>query len=202
MPFLTTFLYSQLLFTPQLPDHDFSGQTIIVTGSNTGLGLEAAKHFLHLHCGRLIIAVRNTSKGESAKRTLLDSHPDTSADQIEVWPLDLSSQQSVRAFADRASTQLERIDVLVENAGSSAQQFALSPDGWENTLQTNVISTCLLATLMLPQMRKTSARFQTTPHLVVVTSDMHATAKFAERDAPEGILKALNDEKKFDPSDR
>lgn len=206
MAFLTTFLYSQLLVTPQLPSHDFSKQTIIVTGSNTGLGFEAAKHFLHLHCAKLIIAVRTTSKGEDAKQALLSTLSDDglqiSPSQIQVWALDLSSSKSVRAFADRASTELERVDVLVENAGIDVQKFALSEDGWETTLQTNVISTCLLALLMLPKMRETAERFDTRSHLVVVTSDMHYMATFSERNAPEGILKALNEEKTFNASDR
>jgi retinol dehydrogenase 12 len=202
MPFFTTFLYSQFFVTPQLPDHDFSKQTIIITGSNTGLGLEAAKHFLQLHCARLIIAVRNTSKGETAKQSLIDALPQISPSQIQVWPLDLSSSKSVRAFAHRATTELERVDVLVENAGMEAQTFELSEDGWESTLQTNVISTCLLAMLMLPKLKETGETFKTTPYLEVVTSDTHYFAAFAERDAKEGILQALNNEEKFNQSDR
>jgi NAD(P)-dependent dehydrogenase (short-subunit alcohol dehydrogenase family) len=202
MPFLTTFLYSQLFVTPQLPNHDFSNQTIIVTGSNTGLGCEAAKHFLALHCATLVIAVRNTSKGESAKKSLLDTLPNVTSSQIQVWPLDLSSSTSVRAFAHRASAELERVDVLVENAGIDAQKFKLSEDGSETTLQTNVISTCLLAVLMLPKMRKTGEKFKTRPHLEIVTSDTHYVAGFKERNAEGKILKALNDEQRFNQSDR
>lgn len=202
MPFLPTFLYSQIFVTPQLPDHDFSDQTVIITGSNTGLGLETAKHFLRLHCGKLIIAVRNISKGESAKKTLLDANQDISPAQIEVWHVNLLSSDSVRAFADRASSELQRIDVLVANAGILTPSFTLSADGWESALQTNVISTCLMGLLMLPKLRETGERFGTTPHLVVVTSDIHYMARFAERDAPEGILKALNKEEKFNKSDR
>jgi hypothetical protein len=68
--------------SPQLPNHDFSNQTIIITGSNTGLDFEAAKHFLAHHCATLITAVRNTSKGESAKKSLLDTLPNITSSQI------------------------------------------------------------------------------------------------------------------------
>ncbi len=199
---LLSCLYSQFFVTPTLPDHDFSNQTIIVTGSNAGLGFEAAKHFLALRCSKIIIAVRSTSKGEAAKQSLLDTIPYVSPSQIEVWALDLSSFKSVRAFADRASSQLGRVDVLVENAGLDEGRFVLSEDGWERTLQINVISTCLLAILMLPKLRETAERFKVTPHLVVVTSDTHYWAKFEERNAEGGILKALNEEKTFNASDR
>ena len=197
-----SFLYSQFFVTPTFPDHDFSNQTIIITGSNTGLGFEAAKHFLALRCSKLIVAVRSTTKGESAKQSFLETIPHISASQIEVWPLDLSSFKSVRAFADRASSELERVDALVENAGLDEGRFVLSEDGWESTLQINVISTCLLAVLMLPKLRDTAERFKATPHLVLVTSDMHYWAKFEERNAEDGILRALNDEEKFNSWDR
>ena len=204
MPYMTTFLYSQLFVTPQLPPHDFSGQTVIVTGSNTGLGLETARHFLNLRCSKLIIAVRNISKGQDAKRSLLSTSPPSgvSAPQIEVWPLDLSSSDSVRTFAHRASTSLSRVDVLVLNAGINAQKFALSDDGWETTLQINVISTCLLAVLMVPKLRETGEKFKVVPHLEVITSDVHFVASFPERKAKNGIMKALNSQEKFSEMER
>lgn len=199
---LASALYSQFFVTPTLPNHDFSNQTIIVTGSNTGLGFEAAKHFLALNCSKIIIAVRTISKGKLAKQSLLSTIPYVSPSQIEVWTLDLSSFKSVRAFADRASSQLDRVDVLVENAGLDEGKFMLSEDGWERTLQINVLSTCMLAVLMLPKLRETAERFKVTPHLVVVTSDTHYWAKFEERNTEGGILKALNEEEKFNSSDR
>src|SRR2546423_3811974 len=110
---VTQFLWSQLFFTPPYPAADFSGQTVIVTGSNTGLGLEAGRHFARLNCAKLILAVRTKSKGEEAKESILASTKRTS-DCIEVWDLDLLSTASVKAFATRAQ-QLDRLDVLVEN---------------------------------------------------------------------------------------
>jgi NAD(P)-dependent dehydrogenase (short-subunit alcohol dehydrogenase family) len=113
--FLSQFLYSQFFVTPPYPAYDFTGQTVIVTSSNTGLGLEAARHFARLNCAKLILAVRTKSKGEEAKESILASTKRTS-DCIEVWDLDLSSTASVKAFAARAQ-KLDRLDVLVENAG-------------------------------------------------------------------------------------
>src|SRR5438045_5791845 len=101
MPFITTFLYSQFFVTPPVPDHDFNGQTVVVTGSNTGLGLEAARHFVRLNAAKVILAVRSVEKGEAAKRDILQTTRRT-VDCIEVWPLDLARYDSVKQFVARA----------------------------------------------------------------------------------------------------
>ena len=195
LQFLLHFLHSQLFVTPPSPTHDFTGQTVIVTGSNTGLGLEAARHFARLNCAKLILAVRTASKGENAKESILASTKRTS-DCIEVWDLDLSSTVSVKAFASRAQ-RLERLDVLVENAGVlSSEKFTVTAEGNEIGLQTNVISTFLLALLLLPKMRETAQRFGSLPHVVVVTSDMHNFASFKEKEKND-IYAELNNEKAY-----
>ncbi|ERF74162.1 hypothetical protein EPUS_09246 [Endocarpon pusillum Z07020] len=61
-------LYSQFFVKLPIPIHSFSGQTIIVTGSNTGLGREAANHIVRLGVSKVILAVRKIRKGEDAKR--------------------------------------------------------------------------------------------------------------------------------------
>src|SRR5256885_745444 len=195
---VTQFLWSQLFFTPPYPAADFSGQTVIVTGSNVGLGLEAARHFARLNCAKLILAVRTVSKGEKAKESILSSTKRT-ADCIEVWPLDLSSSASVKAFAQRADG-LERLDILVENAGVNVAGWELM-EGVEATLQVNVINTFLLALLMLPKLRATRKRYGTAPHLEIVSSGAHVMAAFKERDEKE-IYAKLNDEKAFNLFDR
>jgi retinol dehydrogenase 12 len=198
MGFVTQTLYSQLFFTPPYPTHDFTGQTVIVTGSNVGLGLEAARHFARLNCAKLILAVRTISKGEKAKESILSSTKRTS-DCIEVWPLDLSSSASVKAFARRAGG-LERVDVMVENAGLSVAGYEIM-EGNEASLQVNVINTFLLALLMLPKMRETAKKFGTTPHLEIVSSEAHFMAGFPEKNEDD-IYAKLNDEKEFKLFDR
>jgi len=83
-----TFFYSQLFRAPSYPTQTFVNQTVIVTGSNTGLGFEAARHFYRLSCAKLILAVRTISKGQSAKEDIVRSVKHrTEADAIEVRPL-------------------------------------------------------------------------------------------------------------------
>ena len=118
------FLYSQFLVTPPKVTRLFTDQTVIVTGSNTGLGLEAARQIVTLNAARVILAVRTTSKGEAAKKAIEESTGRTGV--VEVWPLDLSSYESVKHFAVRATKELHRVDVLLENAGMQNLKFEIT----------------------------------------------------------------------------
>jgi NAD(P)-dependent dehydrogenase (short-subunit alcohol dehydrogenase family) len=108
-------IYSQLIMKLPYPTASCAGQTIIVTGSNTGLGKEAARHFARLGASKVILAVRNIKSGEEAKKDIQNSTK-CSAAVLEVWPLDLSSYDSIKSFADKASN-LPRLDVILEDAG-------------------------------------------------------------------------------------
>lgn len=194
--FLGTLLYSQYRETIPQIDTSFEGKTVIVTGANTGLGLETARHYTRLGAEKVIIACRTVSKGETAKKSIEESTKRTGV--VEVWQLDLASHDSVKAFATRASTELTRLDILIENAGIQAANF--SPvEGFESTISINVISTFLLGLLLLPKLKETAAKFDTLPHLVVVSSDVHFLSSLSEKSSPS-ILDGLNDPKNFGPA--
>ncbi|KAJ9618363.1 hypothetical protein, variant [Exophiala oligosperma] len=197
-----TFLHSQFLVTPPYPEHSFAGQTVIVTGSNVGLGLEAARHFYRLNCAKLVLAVRTVSKGQSAKEDIVRSvRHRTDADAIEVWPLDLTSTASTLAFAQKAKTELSRLDVVVENAGISNPTWHVH-EGFEAVIQVNVINTLLLALSLLPKLTETKNRFpDSTPHLEIVSSEVHKFTKFPEANAPD-LYQTLNDEASSNLYDR
>ncbi|KAL8753051.1 MAG: hypothetical protein Q9199_005317 [Rusavskia elegans] len=178
----------QLFANLPYPETPFTDQIVIVTGSNTGLGLEAARHYLRLGAARVILAVRSLEKGEAAKRSLDESEKRLGV--VEVWHLDLSSYDSVKQFAKRAN-DLPRLDVLLENAGIATGQFRITEDN-ESTITTNVVSTFLLALLLLPKLRESSTKFNTTPHLTIVTSEVHFFANFPEKDSPN-IFDTLSD---------
>lgn len=198
-----TFLYSQLFVTPPYPSASFAGQTVIVTGSNVGLGLEAARHFYRLNCAKLILAVRTPSKGEAAKEDIARSvqHRSDASDAIKIWPLELGSTTSTLAFAERVKTELPRVDVLVEGAGISGRTWAVS-EGFELSIQVNVINTFLLALSLLPKLAETKTRFpESQPHLTIVSSEAHRLTKFNEINAPD-IYEMLNDEKSWNGPER
>jgi NAD(P)-dependent dehydrogenase (short-subunit alcohol dehydrogenase family) len=191
------FLYDQLLLNLPLPTTPFTGRTVIVTGSNVGLGLEAARHFTRLNAAKVILAVRNTTAGESAKSSIEKST--NRQNVVEVWPLDLSSYASVLAFAQRCQT-LPRLDVLLLNAAIATTKFSLA-EGHETTLTVNVVSTFLLAALLLPKLAATRKECGMLTHCTIVSSGVHGWTSFKERDA-ESIFKVLDDQKTADMPDR
>ncbi|KFY40148.1 hypothetical protein V494_03621 [Pseudogymnoascus sp. VKM F-4513 (FW-928)] len=149
------------------------GKTYIVTGSNVGLGFEASKHLVAVGAAKVIMAVRNTSAGETAKADIEAATGTTGV--AEVWALDLSSYDSVKAFAKRAAG-LERIDALIENAGVAAFERTMA-EGHLLNITVNVISTLLLAVLLLPKLSEDAKKFGIVPHIAVVSSGVGFDAK-------------------------
>ncbi|KAF6217717.1 hypothetical protein HO133_006544 [Letharia lupina] len=194
---LLNFFYTQLFVKLPYPTHSFSGQTIIVTGSNTGLGLEAARHFTRLGAAKVILAVRSLSKGEAAKESIENSTDRKGV--VEVWHLDLGNYESVKEFAKKAEG-LARLDILVENAGIAREVWSVLEDN-EATITTNVVSTFLLGLLLLPKLRESGQKFDVTPRVVVTCSEVHAWSSFTERKS-ENIFDALNDKESANMADR
>ncbi|KPM41846.1 hypothetical protein AK830_g4749 [Neonectria ditissima] len=174
-------------------------QVIIVTGSNVGLGLETSRHLLRLGVGKLIMAVRNPTKGEAARKELLASTGRDAA-STEIWELDMDSYDSVKAFSERAS-QLPRLDGVLANAGLMTSKFSLS-EGNEKTLNVNVISTFLLCLLLLPKMRESEHQTGNPCRFVIPNSAMHYWAPLGELEAVDEIMSRLNDSKKANMSGR
>lgn len=144
-----------------------SGNTYIVTGANTGLGFEAAKHLVALGAAKVILGVRNLGAGEMAKAKIQKATGKTNV--AEVWALDLTSYDSVKAFAQRAMGTQDRIDALIENAAVAMSQRAVA-EGHVVPVTVNVLSTLLLGVLLLPKMSESAQRFNNLPHLTIVTS--------------------------------
>lgn len=120
---------------------DQSGRVFVVTGANSGIGLEAAKA-LARKGARVVMACRNRSRAETARAEV--------GGDAEVRELDLGSQASVRAFAEAWDGP---IDVLINNAGVMAVPFARTVDGFESHFGTNFLGPFALTGLLLPQVR-------------------------------------------------
>ena len=180
------FLRSQVLTKLPYPTKKFTGQTIIVTGSNVGMGLEAARHFVRLDAAKVILAVRSITKGEAAKESIEESEKRPGV--AEVWELDLAKYSSVKAFAERAMT-LDRLDVVVANAGMYTFDFTMAEDN-EITITVNVVSTFLLGLLLLPKLRETAVKFDKEVVLTFTGSFVHFMTQFPERKS-ENIFEAL-----------
>ncbi|ATZ53833.1 hypothetical protein BCIN_09g06040 [Botrytis cinerea B05.10] len=198
MSFFLNHLKSHTLVTLPIPEKKFTGKTIIVTGSNSGLGLEAARWFVRLDAQKVILAVRSLSKGEAARQSIISS-TSCSPDTLEVWNLDLCSQSSVREFAHRANA-LPRLDVLVSNAGIYVFDFEVAEEN-EETICVNVINTFLLALLLLPKLRETSIEYDTRGVMTFTGSFVHHLTTFPERRAGN-VFEELRVEERADMKDR
>jgi NAD(P)-dependent dehydrogenase (short-subunit alcohol dehydrogenase family) len=197
MPFLSTVegvsstVYSNIFIHLPYPKGDASGQTIIVTGSNQGLGFEASRHLLRLGVTKLIMAVRDLKKGEAAKQELLHS-TGREENSIEVWLLDMDSYASVKAFASRAEA-LPRLDALLANAGLATNTFSVSEED-ERTITVNVVSTFLLIALLVPKLQESASKLNITPRITIPNSALHYVAPVAELDPKHegGVFECLN----------
>lgn len=181
------FLKTQFKSLPY-PDQDYNGQTVIVTGANVGLGLEAARHFTRLGAAKVILACRDPEKGRVARADIEAST--SKKDVVEVWQVDMSSFQSVKDFCKRAETELDRLDLVVENAGVATGTYIEADGGFESTIAINVVSTFLMLLLLLPKLRRTASRFNKESKVVIVSSDAHL---FVSRvDPPHPCLRINN----------
>jgi NAD(P)-dependent dehydrogenase (short-subunit alcohol dehydrogenase family) len=118
----------------------FAGRTAIVTGANSGLGEVTARELVRVGA-RVVLAVRDTGKGAAAAGRMTGD--------VEVRQLDLQDLSSVRRFADG----IDRVDVLINNAGIMATDYALTADGFERHISTNHLGHFALTNLLLPKLR-------------------------------------------------
>jgi NAD(P)-dependent dehydrogenase (short-subunit alcohol dehydrogenase family) len=189
MVYFLDLLYSQLLVTIPSQTSSFTNQTVIVTGSNTGLGLEAARLLIRLNASKVILAVRTISKGEAAAISIISSC-NIPASRVEVWQLDMSNKDSIVAFAKRAAG-LERLDAAILNAG--VFNFKRNDiDGVEAHLAINVIGATLLELLLLPTLQKSASRTGLRGRLTLVGSDMMYTVNPADFQTPGSIFTHIN----------
>ena len=145
------------------------------------------------------------AKGEKAKRTVLASAPRGSpmSPNVEVWPVDMADYSSVLAFGHRACSTLTRLDAVVLNAGVELTEFELA-ESIERTLTINVVSTFLLAQLVLPKLGETGREREIDTHLTFVGSMIHIFAKTKQLcGAKSGdILRTLSDPAQADMANR
>ncbi|MGX9213471.1 SDR family NAD(P)-dependent oxidoreductase [Mycobacteroides abscessus subsp. abscessus] len=132
--------------TTDIPDQ--TGRIAIVTGANTGLGLETAKA-LAAHGAHVVLAVRNAEKGKAAAEAITAAH--SNAD-VTLQSLDLSSLESVRRASDELKGRYDKIDLLINNAGVMWTEKSSTADGFELQFGTNHLGHYALTGLLLERL--------------------------------------------------
>ena len=149
---------------PEDPKTSFAGKTILITGANSGLGFEASMKFATLGASSLIFGVRSLQRGEEAKK-LICQRTGYLLSNIKIFQLDMSNFLSVKKFAEKVTKEVPLIDVALVNAGIAVPSHETSPEGYEMSIQVNVLSTGLLAILLLPKLRQTAASTGRATHM-------------------------------------
>ena len=161
---------------------DQSGRRVLITGGNSGIGLEAARLLAAKGAG-VVIACRDLAKGRRA----VDGIQATAGSvDVELLQLDLADLAAVEAAAEEYRERFASLDVLVNNAGVMAVPYRATVDGFELQLGTNHLGHFALAGHLLP-----SLLAGTSPRVVTISSGMHKFGRidFDNLDAAKGYSK-------------
>jgi NAD(P)-dependent dehydrogenase (short-subunit alcohol dehydrogenase family) len=143
---------------------DLSGRTALVTGANTGLGLQTSR-VLAARGAHVILACRNLDKAGHAAGQIAAATPEASTSVVR---LDLTSQARVRSAAEEIRTRFPRVDLVINNAGVMDIPYQRTGDGFELTLATNHLGPFALTGLLLD-------RLAAGARIVTVSSVAHLT---------------------------
>jgi len=166
------------------------GKIVVITGGNTGLGLESGKR-LAAAGAEVVLTTRTAAKGEKAIQDVQQylSERGIVNNKALSLPLDLCDFDSIKAFPSALEKALDRkpVDVLMNNAGVMAlQSRELTKDGYERTFQTNHLGHFVLTSKLVPQLAKDA-------RIINVSSE-------AWQFASKGLeLDNLNAEREFGP---
>jgi NAD(P)-dependent dehydrogenase (short-subunit alcohol dehydrogenase family) len=128
---------------------ELRGKLAIVTGANSGLGLETTRA-LARKGAKVILACRSRSKAEAAIDEL--TADGIAREMLEFGACDLSSLESIRAFAQNVRSEHAHIDLLINNAGVMALPYGKTVDGFEMQFGTNHLGHFALTGLLLDRL--------------------------------------------------
>ncbi len=147
---------------------DQSGKRIVITGANSGIGLEAAR-VLADRGAHVVMACRSSDKAEAAAEEIRATVPDAS---LEIVALDLGSLDSVKEAAAVITNDDRPLDTLINNAGIMAVPHGTTTDGFELQLGTNHLGHFAFTGQVLSALLVAE-----TPRVVTVSSNAHKMGK-------------------------
>lgn len=143
---------------------DQTGKIVVITGSSSGIGFEAARVLANKNA-KVIIAVRNLDKGDAAKLKIKQEHPNA---DVEVMELDLADLSSVKNFTDNFKQKFNQLNILINNAGVMIPPYSKTKDGFELQIGTNHLGHFALTLQLLNLLKRTSHS-----RIVNVSSNAH-----------------------------
>ncbi|GHF46854.1 NAD(P)-dependent dehydrogenase (short-subunit alcohol dehydrogenase family) [Deinococcus metalli] len=130
---------------------DQTGRVVIVTGANSGLGLETAR-VLAQHGATVVMACRNAQRAQSAAEQIRALRP---RGEVVPMALDLGDLTSVASFAEAFTQRFGRLDVLVNNAGIMVPPLGRTAQGFETQFGVNHLGHFALTARLLPLLERT-----------------------------------------------
>jgi len=149
-----------------------TGRRALVTGANSGLGKATARALAELGA-TVHLVVRNEERGKAALAEIAAAVPGA---DLHLELCDMSDLADVRRFAAELVAKVDRVDVLVHNAGALPAERTESVDGHEVTVATHVLGPVLLTELLAPVLEGHRAR------VVLVSSGGMYAQKLPVRD--------------------
>ena len=141
--------YPVLRCNPSLFEKDLSNKIYIVTGANSGVGLETTRQLVK-QGAHVIMACRRISAAEESAATMKDEKGST-----EIIRCDLGDLASIRDFAKNVLNKHNQIDGLINNAGFAVFEMQRTKDGFESMFGVNHLGHFLLTELLLDMITKT-----------------------------------------------
>ena len=143
------------------------GQVCVVTGATSGIG-KAAAAALARQGAEVIVVGRDPGRAEATAAAIqADGAPPP---KVEI--ADLARLDQVRALAGRLNQTLDRIDVLINNAGLVLNERQVTPDGYEHVFAVNHLAPFLLTNLLRPKLTASAPA-----RVITVSSDAHTAAR-------------------------
>ena len=130
------------------------GKKILITGGTSGVGLETARQLIAAGADVTVVG-SGASKGEAAERSLNEAAGTGRATFVAA---DLSSLAAVRRLAATMNERLDRLDVLINNAGVVSAKRVETVDGNELTFAVNYLAPFVLTNELLPLLKRSSRR--------------------------------------------
>ena len=144
---------------------DLTGQTVLITGANSGIG-KATAVILAERGADVTITSRNRERGEAAAADIRSEAGGRGS--VRVGDLDLARLSSVRSFAEQFRAEHPKLDVLILNAGLTSALRQVTEDGYEMLFQVNHLGHFLLTQLLLDRVTTAAPS-----RVVVVASVAH-----------------------------
>jgi NAD(P)-dependent dehydrogenase (short-subunit alcohol dehydrogenase family) len=143
------------------------GQVCVITGATSGIG-KAAAAALARQGAEIIVVGRDPGRAEATAAAIqADGAPPP---KVEI--ADLARLDQVRALAGRLNQTLDRIDVLINNAGLVLNERQVTPDGYEHVFAVNHLAPFLLTNLLRPKLTASAPG-----RVITVSSDAHTAAR-------------------------